>query len=193
MTDNEKHLPEIEPDGTIEREPEFYYSRERRLGRASAEVRALNDGVPVRPGLRNTFFAAKGNVMVFLSIIAICAMFGMVSRLSARGDSGLKLGGNTVNITITREEGALILGVNKTAPETGEVYTGDVDIAVSPVVPREKDGEGTGDLPPMFAHSVVFNPVNTEAFYVSLPFEGDDFFVIVRTGDEQKTMRLGVK
>lgn len=185
------NMRESVPKNYIDRDPVFYYSRERRLDKASPEVRALNDGKPIRPGLKNTLFAFKGNVMVFMSLIAICAMFAMSMLFSAR-DSGVKLGRNTVNMTITSVEGVLVLEVNKTTPESGEMYTGAVDIAVSPVKPKPEEGD-SGDLPPMFAHSIVFRPADSETFRLALPFEGDDFFVIIRTAVEQKTMRLNVK
>jgi len=183
MSENEK-TPE---DGEAERDPVFYYSREHRLSRASKTVRALNEGENVRPSLR-TLFGAKGNIFILMSILVICVMFGITSRLSSSGSS-VKLGANTLNLNIIREEEVLALSILKTAPKSGEFYIGAVDIAVSPVLPNAGEGETQRETP-RFSHRVFFNPTETEPFFMSLPFDGDDFYVFLSTDDEQKVVRI---
>lgn len=171
-------------DKNPERDPVYYYSREHRLNRASPAVRALNDGKPIKPSLKRTLFGSRGNIMVFASIVAICFMLNMVSRISNR-DSGVKLGGNTVALTILREEGIAVLTIIKNVPKGGEAYTGEVDIAVSPVMPKSKAEEI-----PVFSHRIFFNPVDAETFSVALPFEKNDFVALLSTGDERKSIKL---
>jgi hypothetical protein len=173
------------------RDPVFYYSRERRLEKASPAVRALNDGTPLRPSLSKTLFATRAHVLIFVTIILLCAMFGMASRISGR-DKGLKLGGNTVALVLLREEGTLILGIAKSMPASGEAYTGAVDIAVSPVMPKSKEGETAAEVPPVFTHRIFFMPVESETYRAVLPFTGNDFLVLLRTDTEQKSVRIKI-
>lgn len=183
----EKPVPESAPEEYIDRDPEFYYSRERRLSRASREVLALNDGKAIRPGIKNTLFAFKGNIMVLASIIAICAMFGMM-RFSNQ-ERALTLGGNTLGAAVLEEEGALILSVIKQAPLEGGAYTGEVDIAVSQIAPKPPAEED----PQIFTHRVVFHEDDSEEYYVSLPFVGRGFLAVFKAGEEQKSAILRVK
>ena len=172
-------------------DPVFYYSREHRLSKASQRVRDLNEGKMGRPSLSKSLFDTRGNVFLFASIVLICAMFGIAARYG-RVERSIKLGGNTLEVAIRPEEGVLILTVIKKAPGSGESYTGPVDIAVSPVLPRPKEGEAA-EAPAMFAHRVYFNPVVSETSRIILPFEGNDFFVILRTDYEQRSLRLNAK
>ena len=170
----------------VERDLVFYYSREHRLSRASPAVRALNDGKPVRPSLSKRLFATKGNMMVFIAIALVTA-FGFASRFAGR-TPGVKLGGNTIALTILREEGILILQMVKSLPKSGEAYIGEVDIAVSPVMSKSKE-----EIPKAFFHRVSFRPVESEAFSVSLPFEENDLIVLLSINGEQKSIRIKVK
>ena len=176
----------------INQEIVYYYSRERRLNHASPRVRALNDGTPNRPSLSNSIFGTRGNIFLFVSIIIICAMFGLAFRSSGRG-SETKLGKNTVTLRITREEGILILEIVKNSPKTGEAYTGEVDIAVSPVLPKSGENEINREYPGVFTHRVFFHPVDTESFQSTLPFEENNFVVLLIAGDDHKAIRVNVK
>ena len=181
-------MQDSDSDDKIQQDPVFYYSREHRLNRASQAVRELNEENTVKPGLTKTLFATKGNLFIFASILLICAMFGLASRVS-RTDKSITLGGNTLEIGIRNEEGILILGIMKKAPESGESYSGPVDIAVSPVPVKQNDGEKQ-EAPPVFAHRIYFYPVDSETNRISLPFEGNDFLIIIRTDNELKSVQL---
>jgi len=122
--------------------------------------------------------------MVFIAIVLVFA-FGFASRFTGR-EPEVKLGGNTIALTIIREEGISFLEIAKILPKSGEAYVGEVDIAVSPVMPKSKADEA----PPPFLHRVSFRPVDSENFTVSLPFEESDFIVLLRAGSEQKTIRV---
>ena len=183
-------MADSEKQGNTEKDTVFYYSRERRLSRASPVVQAMNDESYTRPTLRKVIFGNRGNVMLFISIIVV-SVFGLGINYINREPSPstfMRLGGNNLTITIHRIGEALILGVTKNAMESGEVYIGDVEIAVSPTLPVSDEGED----PPVFSHRVSFRPVASETFHISLPFEGDDFFAVLRAGDEQRSMRLRV-
>ena len=181
MNDNEKP----NEDDEVDEAPVFYYSREHRLSRAPAVVRALNDENYARPSLGRRLFGTKENAIILVSILIICAMFTVVSRLSTRGTS-VKLGANTLDLNIIREGDVLGLRILKTVPKSGEFYIGAVNIAVTPVIAQLREGE----TPQVFAHRVFFNPADSESFFISLPFDGENFYVLLNTDDEQKIARV---
>ena len=171
------------------KDPVFYYSRERRLKRASQRVQALYDGKSIRPSLSKSLFATKGNVLVFISIFLVFA-FVMGNRFSGRArEQGIRFGGNNLAVTVFSIEETQFLGIVKTIPASGEFYTGPVDIAVSPVLPRSKEGEEQ-PLPKIYTHRVVFSSIESETYRLSLPFEGNDFLVLFSTEHEQRSVRL---
>jgi hypothetical protein len=78
MSDNEKPR---EDDG-IEKDLVFYYSREHRMSRAPASVRALNDDNYGKASLGKRLFGSKGNILIFMSIIVICGMYNISSHFN---------------------------------------------------------------------------------------------------------------
>ena len=191
MSDTEKQPGKpMETEGDKYKDSVFHYSRERRLDRASPAVQALNEGNFVRMSFFKTLFSTRSNRFIFIIIFLITAM-GFSTRITGGRDApqeqGLRLGGNTVAMTIIPVEGTLFLGIVKSAPRSGELYTGAVDIAVSPVVAEGED-------PVIFSHRIFFNPALSESFQISLPFfEETDFFVVLSTEDEHRSVRLGVR
>jgi hypothetical protein len=118
----------------------------------------------------------------------VCLMLALSSRIP--GEKGVDLEGNTVALTIARnDKGALSMSVQKTASSSGEAYTGAVGIAVSPVIPKED----TGKAPEVYAGKVFFTPAGKEDYRLELPFEGENFLVILRTDNEQKSLRIKAK
>ena len=198
--DSDKLSPETPKDektgepaanqGNVNTDTIFYYSREHRLSRASANVRSMNDGKPIRPSLSKTLFATGAHRLIFVAIVIAIVAFSLANRFSGRGNDGVNLGGNTLAAGITREEGILILEIVKTMPKSGEAYVGNVDLSVSPVVSQLKEGE---KAPQIFSHRISFNSVETETYQVSLPFDGNDFLVIFKNDSGQKSVRLKVK
>ena len=179
-------------DDDVQKDPVFYYSRERRLNRAPQAVRDMYEGNIKRPGFFKSFFATKGNFMVFM-VIVIAAVTGLATRFSGRErETGVKLGANTLALIIVQEEEAQVLGISKNAPKSGEFYTGPVDVAVSPVAPKPKEG-AQQEAPPVFSHRIIFNPAESEIYRLPLPFDKTEYFVLLKTGDEQKTIRIRVR
>jgi hypothetical protein len=180
MNDNEK--PRV--DDGIDRDVVYHYSREHRLSRASRTVQDLYDGKSNTTSLSKRLFGTKGNALMLVSILVVFAMISALSRLNSSGSS-VKLGANTLNLTVAREGEAVGLIMQKTVPKSGEFYIGAVDISVSPVLTQS--GEET---PPVFGHRVFFNPAETETYVISLPFDGNGFYVFLSTDNEQKVVRV---
>ena len=182
----------------LDREPVFYYSREHRLKRASPLVRELNEETPARKGILKSIFPGsfaglftiKGNRLLFLAIVFVCVTLFITSRFSGK-EQGISLGGNNLSTVIIRDGDVLLLEIIKKAPKRGEKYTGLVDIAVSPVLPKTKKVE-SNELPSVYPHRVRFSSSETDTFRFSIPFSESEFFVLYRTSDEQKTHKLKV-
>ena len=191
MDEKEKPVERANEWESDNRDPVFYYSREHRLSRASSTVQAMNEEKPIRKGFAGSFFGTKANVMLFVTIVLIFGVYMFSTRYSGTGN-GVQLGGNTLALALVREDGVLILGIVKTMPKSGEAYVGVVDIAVSPVMPKVKEGEEQNVFP-VFTHRILFNPVASESYSLSLPFEGNDFLVLFKNDTEQKSFRLRTK
>ena len=174
----------------INRDIVYYYSREHRLDNASPIVQNIYRQKSSRPGISFSLFGSKPNLMLFVSIVLIIFMFGMASR--AMASRIVKLGGNTVDMAILREEGTRLLKITKKAPTGGETYLGFVEIAISPVQSKQEPAAGAAgdEALPAFTHRIEFKPYDSETFRVFLPFDGDDFFVTLQTSAEQKSMRV---
>jgi hypothetical protein len=190
MSEEKKKYTLVSRDENIEKEPVFYYSREHRLSRASPRVRELNDSKFGKMSAAKRIFGSRGNVMTFVLIIITCLMLTFVSKYS-RAASDVKLGGNTVAMTILKEEDALIMEITKQAPKTGAAYSGDVEIAVSPVRLKLSEGE----TPPVFYHRVYFTQSGYDNFQISLPFDiaESEFILLLRAANEQKSVKLKAK
>jgi hypothetical protein len=199
MTDKEKQDENYEAGlsaDKIDREIVYYYSREKRLNRASPSVSDLNEVKPKQKGSSSSVFPRRSNLITFVTIIMIFVMFNVISRLSREAPNVL-LGGNRIEAKIFREEGSQVLEIIKSLPKEGEFYTGYVDIIVSPVEKKLKKGEVPPEepavdppVPKKFLHRINFNAVDTETYRVSLPFEENDFYVIFLNPGEQKSLRV---
>jgi hypothetical protein len=185
MPENENRTPDDSKKETI-----FYYSRERRLSNASPEVRAMNDGIP-RLSLGKVMFGNRANKLLIIAIVLI-SVFGLAINFFNQErppDFAMILGRNSLTLAVINVEDVLILAIFKNAPVRGEFYTGEVDIAVSTVQPRVSDGESQAE-PEVFSHRILFRPLTSETFHISIPFEGDDFMVVLRAGGDQRSIRL---
>ncbi|MDR1566697.1 MAG: hypothetical protein LBS48_05380 [Treponema sp.] len=167
----------------------FHYSRERRLVRASQAVRELNESAPVRRGFVRTLAGTKSNIFVLVSILLICIMFVLGTRLGDRNNESFKLGENSVILLIKKSGGSLELSLQKEAPENGEAYTGAVDIAVSPVQPKPPAGE-ENPQPSITTGRIFFTYTRKETYSLSLPFPEGEFIVILQSENERIIRRL---
>ena len=152
MSDPEKTTPEKPGQN---REIVFHYSREHRLDRASGAVRDLNENAWSRPKLFGTIFGNRGNIIILITIVVICAMSYISSRYFGQSDSEFKFGNNTITISVYYEEDILFLSLRKVVPAGAYAYTGAVDIAVSPVQPN-------GESQPIQTHRIFFSLETTE-------------------------------
>ena len=192
-------MPEPPPDNKIQSDIVYYYSRERRLSKASPGVQALNDGKPVRPSLSKTIFATKSNKLVFTTIILVLIISGLAFRFTKGKNDGFMLGGNVLVMNMRLYDGMPVLEIVKNVPQNGEFYIGPVNVTVSPVISKskarsgEEGGAGAAFDNAIFNHGIYFNPVETETFRTAIPFEGNDFIVVLEAGYEQKSLRIKPK
>jgi len=191
---NEKRYSLASLDDNIEREPVFYYSREHRLSRASSAVKALYDGKAGKIGVAKRLFGNRSNAMLFIMIIISFTMLNFVSKY-ARAKISVKLGGNTVELAILKEEDALILDIAKQGPKTGVAYSGEVEITVSPAKVKSESKLNESETPPVFFHSVYFSHTGYDSFLISLPFDinENEFILLLKTANEQKSVKLRAK
>jgi hypothetical protein len=179
-------------DPVLPQDVVFHYSRERRLERASQAVRELNDTSIPRRGFVKNIAGSKGNLLMLLSIAIVCVTILIGSRIQGRNVLSFELGENTVSLAVRKSGDGLALFIDKKAPKEGEGYYGAVDIAISPVLAKPDQGEASG-ISPILAHRIFFSLDDKENYSVDLPFDGNDFIVLIQTDDERLTRRLKVK
>jgi hypothetical protein len=152
----------------------YYYSREHRLDKASRAVRDFNDGSTGRQGFIKTFVGNKGNVFMLITIVMMSILIFIFNANSRSAETSLTLGNNSVIISVVEEESILVLSVTKTIPDRKNVYTGAIDIAVSPVLPEGEDVH-------VFTHRIFFSMNSPETYHIVLPFESARIMVILQT------------
>jgi len=177
------------PGDYIDRDPVFHYSREHRLSKASQAVQDLNAGKNRQLPLVQRLFGHRNNIIILVSLVFIIGAYSLVSRFSGGTEGSINLGGNTLAVEMIKEGEIPILGIVKKTPKKGEAYTGAVDIAVSPVMQKSKDTDAK-ELPPVFTHRIFFTGEDSEEYSISVPFGGTDFYILFRTYDEQKSLKI---
>jgi hypothetical protein len=156
----------------------FYYSRERRLERASPEVRALNEsGVLRRAGLFRTLMANKSSAFVFFSIIIICAALVLFSLLNKNGVT--RISGTQIAVSAVGGEGKSYITVKKTVAGTNP-YTGAVNIAVSV--------QGAGD--PLYLETLYFSLEKEEEYRFIAPMTGETLLVLAVLDDQTALFKV---
>jgi hypothetical protein len=152
-------------------EPQFYYSRERRLAKAPESVRALyeNRGKPGFSLLR-PLVSTKSNAILFGTMAALILISLVVSFSGfAAGEQDYR--GSRISVSAVRYEGAALVIIKKTVRGGGAGYTGPLYIAVSPL----EESPAAGSLP--YPHRVVFSSRKAEEFRFSVPFEEPELLV----------------
>ena len=152
----------------------FYYPREERQGRPSASD--MFKTANTRPALARSIAGGRGNFFVLISIVLIAIMFIISLRHSSdQQRTELRLGQNTITLSALEEDGITILSINKAVLPRRTAYTGAVDISASPA--------GQGELN-FVNHRIFFSNDSPEYFGFSLPFDAEEFIVILRTENE---------
>ncbi|MDR2028203.1 MAG: hypothetical protein LBP93_01550 [Treponema sp.] len=170
-----------------EQELVFYYSRARRLERASQTVRELNDPAPVRrPTLFGTLTATKPLTFLFMSMVILVAGILITSYFSSREERPA-LGGNSLTLSAMRFEGSSYIVIKKTVPEKTEAYTGIVDIAVSLYV---KPGEEYPGELPLANRRIYFSPEPEEEYRMTVPFEARELLFVMRAEEAYLSLRV---
>ena len=176
-------------DDDEDREIVYYYSREKRLERASPSVREFNEGPRPISGANRIFgrTGGRGNIFVMLMIFLIFFVMMFIYRSDPPGT--IKLGENNVVISFKKENNGLFLNIQKTIPKNTNPYTGLVEIGVTP----SHTIEGMENDPhPVFMESFFFDLSETQYFSFALPFDGDSFHVIIET-EEERIIRRSLK
>lgn len=170
-------------------EPVFYYSRERRLERASAELRAFNEGsgTPLPRGFFRILAANKSQAMVFVSIVIISVVMALTSLFySSRGKA--LLGGSALAVSALRYQGSTILVIKKELKDERDPYAGAVDVGVSPV--RSEEERAAGIDAPVFARRIFFTLEKNEEYRISVPFEGEELLLLFQAEEKRITLRV---
>jgi hypothetical protein len=164
----------------------FYYSRERRLARAAPAVRELYAEKPKkRLNLLRTLTATRPLAMLFYTIVLMSA-FILVMSILGLTDSEYLLGGNKISVAAMKYQGVTIMVLKKNSKDENEAYTGPVDIGVSPVMSRQDEDADY----PVFTHRIFFSLNSGEEYRFSVPFEADEFLMILQNEKDNLKMKI---
>jgi hypothetical protein len=174
-----------EPD----RDLVFYYNRERRLEKASAEVRAINEGRPlVQGGFIRSLTSTKPHRLLFISILIIFAGIMVFSAMSGPRGGGVTLGGNTLRVSAGRGERPFILVRKSIADGVEAPYTGVVYVGVSPIF-RASEHIDIADIP-VFTDQIFFTLEQEEEYRLDLPFSAETCLLLFQAGDQRVSTRV---
>lgn len=187
----EKQSSSPAPGGRKQAPPDlvFYYSRERRLENASQAVRDLyEEGSSRRPGIIRSLTSTKAHVMLLMSIIMIVAAYTMITFFNRSGGKAVGMGGNTLTFSAAVFSGTTYMVVKKEAASNGRIYTGEVDIAVSPVLSSQERQDGVEA--PIEASRIFFTAEPEEDFSFALPFEAAELQILIQTGEGRLALKI---
>jgi hypothetical protein len=159
----------------------FYYSRERRLKRASPLVQEFNEAAaPRKSNLFRTLTATRPLQFMFISVVILCVAMIIVSLFVASENTRV-LGNNTVVVSVTTAGGKSYITVKKTAKAAG-AYSGAVDIAVSL----------KGENQPIDAQRIYFTLETEEVFRFFVPFAGEKMLLLFEAGAWQTLFAISL-
>jgi len=175
----------------------YYYSREKRLDKASDAVRNLySHEKPARGGLLRPLIANKGRTFIFTSILLMCAVLFLINILDLSGS--YNLAGNKITAQALKYEGAIIVLVKKTSSKNwlgklraDTIYTGAVDIRAFPV--KTASLADAGETGTAFMNRITFTGEAEQEFRFTLPFETDTVLLILQAGSKQARINLKVE
>jgi hypothetical protein len=173
MADDEKKRPNEGLPLSEERDSgegvQFYYSRERRLSKATDSVRALYEEPAARSkfSLLRPLLSSRPNAILFGTMAAL-VLITLVMSFTNFTNRGQDYYGNRISVSALRYDGAALITLKKTIRNAEAAYTGAMDITVSPAK--------TEGASPAF-HRVVFSSQGTEEFRFSVPFEEQELLL----------------
>jgi hypothetical protein len=181
--DRETPLP-VEPD----RDLVFYYNRERRLERASPEVRAMNEGKPlIKGGVIRSLTSTKPHRILLVTIAIISVFILIFSKLSVSRDS-LTLAGNILRLSAGGGADPFILVAKSAAPGEDYPYAGMVYVGVSPFI-KAAESIDPADIP-VFTDQLFFTLAEEEEYRLDLPFRADTYLLLFQAGEQRVSARV---
>ena len=166
----------------------YHYSREHRLAKAPQSVVDMYTEKPRRRfGIFRSLVDTKPKAMLFFSILIMCMVMLVFSRIGAFGTPH-ELEGNQITFQAIEYEGTVILTLKKSVKNTafsrsGSIYTGAVAIAVLPA--------GSTEPSDVFFHRIFFTHDPEELFRFAVPFDAVDLLVVLQT--ERNTLNATVR
>jgi hypothetical protein len=182
QTDRKTPLP-FEPD----RELVFYYNRERRLEKASPEVRAINEGRPlIKGGFVRSLTSTKPHLILFVTIVMIAIWILIFGVSGSRGS--LTLEGNTLRVAAGNDAGPFILVKKSIVSGREDPYTGVVYVGVSPFI-KSSEKKNPADIP-VFTDQLFFTLEAEEEYRLDLPFSAENYLLLFQAGEKQAVIRV---
>ncbi|MDR0524402.1 MAG: hypothetical protein LBG90_00840 [Spirochaetaceae bacterium] len=170
-------------ESLLDRDLVFHYSRERRLAKASAELRDFNEAGPQKGGFLRRRRGNPFHLVLLMTIIVFSLGIFFIS--GAKGNKrALTLGGNVISVSAERlkagDEGAIFLTIKKIAPS--QAYTGAVDVAVTFAEKAE------GKALPVEARRIIFHAKAREEIILTIPFDAPVLAVVLQSEDGQSVL-----
>ncbi|MCL2066671.1 MAG: hypothetical protein FWG99_04320 [Treponema sp.] len=166
----------------------FYYDREKRLAKAPRAVKDLYiEPKRRRFGLLGSLVSTKSKAFLFITIVLLCVMIIFLS-LGGYFETSHSLDGNKLIVKGNVHEGTVILTVRKTinkGTRQNDIYTGAVDIAVSPVVKNIEEEY------PVFYSRLFFTQEPEEEYRFAVPFDSDELILVFQT--EKSTLSITIR
>ena len=174
------------PDDVVPEEGlHFYYNRQRRLAKAPQAVQDLyKEQKKTRFGLFGVLVADRPRRMLFVSIILLCVLIIVLSRMGFFDNKHI-LDGNRIEITGIGFEGTTIVNMRKTV-EKKDAYTGAVNIAISVETQQQEQY-------PVFYHRVFFTLEKEEAYRFAVPFDSPELLIVLQSEKSNLQFKFAVE
>lgn len=148
----------------------FYYSRERRLERASESVQRLNSQTHQRPpNFFKALTSSRASAFLLLAILMLVLTFGIITFLGILQNRAVFLG-NSMELSALRFKGSTYTVIKKTV-KSQKPYVGPVDLAIRGASPPGG---------PVSIQRIVFSNDKTEEFRLALGGEWETLVVILQ-------------
>jgi hypothetical protein len=164
----------------MDRELTFHYSRERRLERACAAVKAINDPTPPKKrrifgpfgGVIGALTSTRSNTMMLIVIVGVLIAVSFITRFS-RDMGQITFEGNGISyVAVNQRGGGSILTIRKNLSRNAEeFYTGAVSVVVMPA----RTNEFAEDR--VITERIFFTPDRSEEFRIEVPFDASTLLV----------------